>query len=60
LGKQVSFFDPKNVSIPVAVSVFPDDIEEESKECLDHWMLLPVEERLKAHVLGYVKTMSKR
>jgi pimeloyl-ACP methyl ester carboxylesterase len=26
LGKQASFFDVKNVSIPVAVSVFPDEI----------------------------------
>jgi len=27
LGKQVSFFEPKSVSIPVAVSIFPDEID---------------------------------
>ena len=26
LGKQAGFFDPKNVSIPVAVSAFPDEL----------------------------------
>jgi hypothetical protein len=34
--------------------------EAESKECLDHWMSLPVDERLKAKVLEDMKKMPKR